>query len=318
MRVVVAEWMWDEAVARLRSSCDVLYDPDLWRDQPALREALEDAAALVVRNQTPVDGRLLDAGPRLCVVGRLGTGLDNVDTRALAQRGIRLVYAPGANAVATAEFTLLLALALARRLAAAAQAGRTGTWTRAELVGHDLAGATLGVLGLGRIGTLVARRARALGMDVVASHPRRQSDDPELREAGVHLVPLDAMLRSADIITLHVPLVPETRHIVGRRELALMKPGAVLVNTARGGLLDEAALAEALEDGWIAGAALDVRELEPPPPPDRLGGAPNVLLTPHIAGLSAESQRAACLRVAEEIIAALWERQVPAMVGGAR
>jgi D-3-phosphoglycerate dehydrogenase len=311
VRVVVTEWMWEEAVTMLGAAGTVLYEPGLWRSPGALQEALADAEALIVRNQTRVDRRLLGWAPRLRVLGRLGSGLDNVDTRALAEAGVRLVHTPGANAVATAEFTLLLALALARRLPAATRAAADRAWIRTDLVGRDLAGATLGVLGLGRVGTLVARRARALGMEVLAVHPRRRPDDPEVREAGVRLAPLEAVLRAADVVSLHVPLTPETHRLLGRHELALMRPTALLVNTARGGLVDEAALAEALQDGWIAGAALDVREVEPPPVPDPLAAAPNVLLTPHIAGLSAESQRAVCLRVAGEVLAALAAGSAP-------
>lgn len=314
MRVVVSEWMWEEAVDLLRRAAEVRYEPELWREPAALRDALAGTEALIVRNQTQIEAGLLDRSPELRVVGRLGSGLDNVDMRELVRRGIRLVSAPGANAVATAEFTLLLALALARRLPGAERAAAAGSWTRTELVGHDLAGAAIGVVGLGQVGSLVARRARAMGMEVLAAHPRRREDDPELREAGVRLMPLDAMLRAADVVSLHVPLDRSTHHILGRRELALMKPGALLINTARGGLVDERALAEALAEGWIAGAALDVRELEPPPLPDRLAAAPNVLLTPHVAGLSAESQRTACARVAEGVLAALREARVPELL----
>jgi D-3-phosphoglycerate dehydrogenase len=308
MRIVVAEWMWEEAVGVLDRAGRVHYDPELWRRPQALRAAIAGAEALVVRNQTRVDGELLAAAPRLRVVGRLGSGLDNVDSQAAAAAGVTVVYAPGANAVATAEFTLLLALSLARKLPVAAAAARAGKWARAELVGRDLAGAVLGVLGLGRVGTLVARRARALGMEVVTAHPRLQPDDPELRDVGARLLPLEGVLRSADVVTLHLPLRPDTYHLLGRRELALMKPGALLVNTARGGLIDEEALAQALAEGWIGGAALDVREQEPPPSPDPLAALPGVLLTPHVAGLSAESQRAACRRVAEDVVAVLAGR----------
>ncbi len=307
--------MSEEAVDRLGQAADVRYAPDLWSDPGGLVAALAGAHALIVRNQTQVDLSLVAAAPGLRVLGRLGSGLDNVDRRALTSRRIQLVHAPGVNAVATAEFTLMLALALARRLPAAARAAAVGAWTRTELIGHDLAGAAIGILGLGHVGSLVARRARAMGMEVLAAHPRRREDDPELREAGLRLMPLDSMLRAVDLISLHLPLEPATRHILGRRELALMKPGAFLVNTARGGLVDEDALAEALADGWIAGAALDVREVEPPPLPDPLAAAPNVLLTPHIAGLSAESQRTACLRVVEGVLEALGGDRVPQMAG---
>jgi (S)-sulfolactate dehydrogenase len=282
LRVVVSEWMWEDAVTLLGRAADVRYAPELWSDPVALGDALAGAQALIVRNQTHVGRALVAAAPDLRVVGRLGSGLDNVDQGALAAHGIELVHAPGANAVATAEFTLMLALAVARRLPAAARAASIGAWTRAE---------------------------------VLAAHPRLREDDPELRDAGVRLMAPDAMLRAADLVTLHLPLQAATHHILGRRELALMKPGAILVNTARGGLVDEAALAEALTEGWIAGAALDVREAEPPRLPDPLAAAPNILLTPHIAGLSAESQRTACLRVAEGVLGALREHRVPELAG---
>lgn len=309
MRVVVAEWMADAALAELRAAARVSYDPDLWRDPDHLTVALFGAQGLVVRNQCRVGAPLLAAAPDLKVIGRLGSGLDNIDLAAMRAAGIPVVHARGANAVATGEFTLLLALALTRQLPAAVAAATQGHWRRSALVGTDLAGARLGVVGLGHVGTVVARRARALGMEVLASHPARHPDDPEVRDCGARLVAPEVLLRTADVVSLHLPLRPATSHWLGRRRLALMRPDAVLINTARGALVDEAALGEALADGWIAGAALDVREQEPPPAPDPLAALPNVILTPHIAGLSAQAQRTACLRVVEGVLAVLGGRR---------
>jgi D-3-phosphoglycerate dehydrogenase len=303
--ILVAEFMAEEGLRVLRSFRETRYEPDLWRQPVRLRVLASEAAALVVRNLTPVDGGLLAAAPRLQVVGRLGVGLDNIDLAAARRHGVAVVYAPGANAVATAEFTLTLCLALARRLIPAAAAAASGRWEREAFAGCELAGRVLGVLGLGRIGRLVARRARALGMDVWAYHPSRGADDPEVRELGVRLVEREQLFRSADFVSLHLPLTAETRHLVGQGELALMRPDAFLINTARGGLVDERALARALREGWIAGAALDVREGEPPPRPDPLEGVPNLILTPHVAGLSREALRLTSLAVADDVVRVL-------------
>ncbi len=306
MRVVVVEFMSSEGLAVLAQGADLEYDPTLCERPAALRQALKAADGLVVRNRTQVDRGLLAAAPRLRVVGRLGAGLDNLDLPTLSQSGVEAVYAPGFNATATAEFTLTLAFALARRLRPEWLGGRGPDWQGREgAAGVELCGRAFGVIGLGSVGQTVARKARALGMAVVASQPNRTADDPLVRDLGVELRPLHDLLRQADVISLHCPLTPRTRGLIGRSELALVRPGSMLVNTARGGLVDEAALAQALREGWLAGAALDVRDPEPPLQPDPLDGVPGLIRTPHVAGLTQEAQRLTGLHVAHAVLRVL-------------
>lgn len=303
--VVVAEFCLYEAIRLLRQAGWVEYDPSLTRDPAHLAERLQRASALLVRNHTQVTAGLLDEAPHLKVVGRLGAGLDNIDLEACAERGVQVVYAPAANAVAVAEMTLALALTLAKDLPAAVRLGRTGTWTRSGYRGWELEGKTWGILGFGTIGREVAKRARAMGMQVVAHHPRKGPDHPDWTASGVAPLSRQQVMEQADVLSLHLSLTAETRQAIGTAELALLKPTAILINTSRGGVLDEGALADALEKRRLAGAALDVRQVEPPPPGDRLMSLENVVLTPHLAGLTEESQRRVCLGVAEDVLRAL-------------
>lgn len=307
MFITITETMWEPGLALLRTAGPTLYDPDLHRNPGRLVADLADARALVVRNSTRVTAELLAAAPVLQVVGRLGAGLDNVDLQACRRRGVAVVYAPGANAVSVAEHTLALILALARRLCPAHAAAREGRWEREALAGTELAGKTLGILGFGSIGRLVAERARALGMAIAVHHPRLSPADPDLTRLEARLVSLADLLRQADYLTLHLPLADGTRGILGEAELQSMKPGACLINTARGGLVDEDALARALQHGPLTGAALDVRSQEPPAPNDPLAPLPQVLLTPHVAGLTKEAQARTCLMVAEDVLRVLRE-----------
>ncbi len=304
-RVVVTEFCLYEGLRVLRSAGRVEYDPALGRDPLALAARLQGAVALVVRNQTQVTAPLLALAPHLRVVGRLGAGLDNIDLEACARIGVQVVYAPAAAAVAVAEMTLALALALAKDLPAAVRLGRAGTWARGAYRGFELAGKTWGILGFGAIGREVARRARALGMRVVAHHPRKGPDHPDWRDLGVTPLSRQEVIALADVLSLHLPLTAEARHTIGRLELGCMKPTALLINTGRGGTLDEEALADALEKGRLAGAALDVREVEPPPAGDRLQTLENVILTPHLAGLTQEAQQRVCTGVASDVLRVL-------------
>jgi phosphoglycerate dehydrogenase-like enzyme len=274
------------------------YEPNLWRDPEALRQALAGATALIVRNRIRVDGALLEAAPRLRVVGRLGTGLDNVDQEALGARGVALVHAPGANAPGVAEYVLAALFHLARGLPRAAQGE-----DRLALGGFELAGKTLGLVGLGEVGLRVAHRAKTLGMRVVGYDPLRRPWEAALEVAGVEFLPLEEVLAEAQFLSLHAPLTPETRGLVGREVLARMRPGAYLINTARGELVDHHALYEALRSGHLAGAVLDVTDPEPLPPDHPLRELENCLLTPHIAGLTRESQA----RVGERVVRGILE-----------
>ncbi len=305
-RVVIAEFMDEAAVAVLAAGHDTLYDASLVEREADLRAACADAEALVVRNRTQVNRALLAGASKLRVVGRLGVGLDNIDVAACAERGIVVIPATGANALAVAEYVIAAALQLVRGVYASTAEVATGQWPRGRLSnGREIAGKTLGVVGFGDIGRRVTRLARALGMRTVAYDPALAATDPAWAENGAACVALGELLATADIVTLHIPLAPTTRHLIDAARLASMKPDAVLINTARGGVVDEAALAAALRAGRLGGAALDVFEREPLAAESALDGCPNLVLTPHIAGLTRESNARVSALVADRVAAAL-------------
>ncbi|HMQ29480.1 MAG TPA: hydroxyacid dehydrogenase [Chloroflexaceae bacterium] len=309
MRVVISELIWEPALEPLRAAgAEPVYAADLWRRPDDLRAALAGAEALVVRNQTRVTGDLLAAAPRLKVVGRLGVGLDNIDLAAARERSVQVVFARSSNAVAVAEYVFAAMFEAARRLAAATADVRAGGWDRQGFTGSELYGKTLGIVGLGDIGGRLARRAQAFGMRIVASDPQVTTSSPTVAEYGVALLPLDRLLAESDFVSLHVPLVPATAGMINAERLALMKPTAWLINTARGGVIDEAALADALRAGRLGGAALDVRASEPPGPDDPLAGAPNLVLSPHIAGITAESHERTATMVVDDVLRVLGGR----------
>jgi (S)-sulfolactate dehydrogenase len=303
--VVVSEWVDERALARLAARHTVVSDPRLHADVPALHAALAEAEAWVVRNQTRVDAAALAVAPRLRLVGRVGVGLDNLDLDALRTAGVAVTWAPGSNAASVAEYVLGALLHLWRRFDAATDHVRGGGWDRQAFMGHEAMGRTLGVVGLGDIGARVARRAAAFGLRVVATDPLLHDASFAVQELGARLMALPELLAESDAVTLHVPLVPATRGLIGAEAIGRMRPGALLVNTSRGGLVDEAALAAALRDGRLGGAALDVRDREPPGAIDPLAGAPRLLLTPHVAGITHESNARASLHVADEVLRAL-------------
>ena len=276
------------------------------RAAAALAAAIADADALIVRNRTQVDRGLVDAAPRLRVVGRLGVGLDNIDVAACAERGIEVIPATGANALAVAEYVVTMALFLLRGTYAATAEVAAGRWPRAALSsGREIAGKTLGVVGFGGIGRRVATLSRGLGMRVVAHDPALAAGAKAWQEADARCDSLDDLLRVSDAVTLHVPLTPATRHLIDGQRLALMKPDAVLVNTARGGVVDEDALAASLRSGALGGAALDVFEREPLPAGSALANCPNLVLTPHVAGVTRESNVRVSAMIAERVAAFL-------------
>ena len=288
--IVITEFMDACAVDSLRADFDVHYDPDLHADAAGIPAVLGRARALIVRNRTRVDARLLAAGPRLVAVGRLGVGLDNIDLDACAKRDVSVHPATGANVVAVAEYVVAAMLVMLRGAYHATDRVLAGEWPRTALIGREASGKTLGIVGFGAIGRAVAGRAAALGVDVAAFDPILSSGDPAWSTLGVRRFDdLGAMLGVCDVVTLHVPLTETTRHLVGAAEIAAMKPDACIVNTARGGVLDETALVDALVCGKLAAAALDVFEDEPLPAHSRLEGIPNLYLTPHIAGLTEEA-----------------------------
>lgn len=271
----------------------------------AFEEALPRAHGLVVRSATKVRGELLERARSLRVVGRAGVGVDNIDMEACTARGIAVCNAPAGNTVSAAELTLALMLALIRQVPAADASVRAGEWARSRFKGVELRGRTLGLVGAGRIGGEVARRCRAFGMRVLAYDPYLTEERAE--DLRVERVSLGEAISGADVLTLHVPLTDDTRGLVGTDELARMKEGAYLVNVARGGVVDEAALAEALTSGGLAGAALDVFADEPLAADSPLRSAPNLVLTPHLGASTAEAQELVASEIAEAVRAALAE-----------
>ena len=308
-RVVVTEFMDAPAVASLRARHDVVYDPTLVDRADALRAAMADADALVVRNRTRVDAALIGAAARLAVVGRLGVGLDNIDVAACGKRGIAVIPATGANALAVAEYVVGTAMMMLRGAYQATADVAAGRWPRERLsAGREIHGKTLGLVGFGGIGRLAARLARALGMTLVAHDPAIDPNAAVWNEFATQPLALDELFAGADVVSLHVPLVDATRNLVDARRLALLKPHAILINTARGGIVDEAALAAALRAGRLGGAALDVFASEPLAAGSPLADAPNLLLTPHIAGVTAESNARVSAMIAERVDQALQAR----------
>ena len=306
MRIVISEFMDRPAVEELTSRFDVHYDKDLVDRPPELAARLADADALIVRNRTQVDAALLSAAPKLRVVGRLGVGLDNLDTDACARRGITVIPASGANAQAVAEYVIAAAMLLLRGAYFATADVAAGRWPRAALSGgRELAGRTVGLIGFGGIGRLTGGLARALGMRTIGSDPLLPASSPAWAADATRACTLDELLREADVVSLHVPLEAATRNLMNAQRLAIMKPDAMLINTSRGGVVDEAALADALREGRLGGAALDVFEREPLPAASPLAGCPNLLLTPHIAGVTRNSNERVSSLIASKVAAAL-------------
>lgn len=304
--ILISEFMDEAAVATLTARFDVLSNPRLVDDRPALIALLGDARALIVRNRTQVDREVLAAAPSLRVVGRLGVGLDNINTVECAARGIEVIPATGANADSVAEYVLLAAGLLLRQAFAASEEVAEGQWPRAQYSeGRELAGKLLGLVGFGSVGQRTASKARALGMRVAAFDPLLAADDAVWRASGTLRLGLDDLVAESDIVSLHLPLMNETRNLFDRGRLGRMKRGAILVNTARGGIVDETALSELLRFGRIGGAAIDVFAQEPLPARSPLAGVPNVLLTPHVAGLTVESNRRVSTMIAQKVLEVL-------------
>jgi D-3-phosphoglycerate dehydrogenase len=287
MKIVIADDLPTSAVDLLRGEPGWVVDARAGRQPDVLAADLADADALLVRSATKVTSALLAAAPRLRIVGRAGTGVDNIDVPAASGRGILVVNAPGANSISVAEHACALILALARMVPAADHAMKDARWEKKKFLGSEVRGKTLGIAGLGRIGQEVAQRARAFGMRVIAHDPFISKE--VAASLGVELMSLDEVCAAADYLTLHLPSTPETKHLFNDARLTTCKPGLRLVNTARGELVDEAALRRAIEAGVIGGAALDVFETEPPKDWS-LAQLPQVIATPHIAASTEEAQ----------------------------
>jgi D-3-phosphoglycerate dehydrogenase len=303
--VLLAEPLATEGIAVLRSG-GVEVREAFDQTPAALRSMVADADGLIVRSKTKVDAELLAAAPALRVVGRAGVGVDAIDVAAATKAGIVVLNTPDASTIATAEHTIACMLALCRHLSAGHDRIEAGEWSAKGLMGSELSGKTLGVIGLGRIGSAVAARAKAFGMQVIA-HDAFVSE-ARAEAMGAKLVALDDLLTRADYVTLHAPLTPQTKGLVGAREIGLMRSDARLVNCARGGLLDEAALLAALDVGHLAGAALDVVRDEPPTPDAavwRLLRHPKVFATPHLAGSTREAQARIAADLCRDVVAVL-------------
>lgn len=293
MKVVISEFMDEEAVRDGLAGLDVVYDPKLVDDPANLARALADADGLIVRNRTQVRGAVLDAAPALKVVGRLGVGLDNIDLGACRNRSIAVYPATGANDVSVAEYVIATALMLLRGAYRATPALAAGTWPRNQLVGREMRGRRIGFIGFGATARETAKRALALGMEALAHDPFVPADHPAWTTptGSVRPAAIDEIIAGCNVISLHVPLVPETRNLIDADAISRMPPGAIVINASRGGVVNEEALVAALKSGRLGGAALDVFASEPL---DAAQGAlfaevPNLILTPHIAGVTEES-----------------------------
>jgi (S)-sulfolactate dehydrogenase len=291
--IVISEFMDEAALREGLSGFDVLYDANLVDRPGDLAAAVGQARALIVRNRTQVTRELLDHAPALSCIGRLGVGLDNIDTAACEARGVTVYPATGANDVSVAEYVITAAMTLLRGAYSATPDVIAGAWPRSRLMGKEISGKRLGLIGFGSIARETAKRAAALDMAVTAHDPFVSPEHPAWSQPYGRVVrlDLDELIATADVISLHVPLTPETRNLIDAAALGRMKAGAVLINAARGGVVDEAAVAAALREGRLAGVALDVFEEEPLSAAHAriFAGCPNLVLTPHVAGVTQES-----------------------------
>jgi D-3-phosphoglycerate dehydrogenase len=302
-RVLVADRLAPEGMAILRQAVDagqLQVDERVGMKPDELCRAVGDYDALIVRSASTVTSDVIAAAPRLRVIGRAGIGVDNIDVEAATRRGIAVMNTPGGNNVTTAEHAISMLLSLARSIPQATASMKAGKWEKSKFTGTEISNKTLGIVGVGNIGRLVAERAQGLKMKVIAHDPFITEE--KARAMGIELVGFDALLQRADFVSIHTPLLPETRNLLNAAALAKMKPTARLVNCARGGIVDETALAEALEARKLAGAALDVFEQEPVPADHPLLRLDNVICTPHLGAATAEAQVAVSVAVAEQIV----------------
>lgn len=296
--IVVTEFMDEKALARVSQAHHVHFDPQLYQDSEAMAKAIDGADALIVRNLTQVNRDLLDLSPNLVAVGRLGVGLDNIDLQACADRKIRVYPATGANADSVAEYVVTNAIALLRQFPRSHRLMSQQPWPRnACSSGREAPGRLLGLIGFGDIGYRTAKLALALGFRVLAYDPA-----PKIKHPDVQLSDLQTVLSQCDVISLHVPLTDQTRHLLNREAIRSLKPGCILINTARGGIIEEAALLEALQSGHVGGAAIDVFADEPLKASSPLMTCENVVLTPHIAGVTQDSNQRVSDMIADVIL----------------
>lgn len=309
MRIVISEFMDDVAVDRLRAAFGkdaVHYDAKLVDRPDDMGVAVADCEVFIVRNRTQVRGALLDACKQAKVIGRLGVGLDNIDVSACEARGMKVIPATGANALAVAEYVIATAMLLRRASYQSTYDVAAGKWPRNQLSsGRETAGSTLGLVGFGSIGQLTAHLARGLGMNIIAYDPALPDTHVAWKAIGATRVTFDELLAQADVVSLHIPLLDSTKNLFNADRIARMKAGAVLINTSRGGIVDDAALVAALKSGKLGGAAIDVFTQEPLPASDVFSGCPNLILTPHIAGVTFEANVRVSSMIADAVIKAL-------------
>ena len=302
--ILITENIGGRWVDELKSKYQVVIDPTLWKSPDKIKAALPGCRALIVRNQTKVNADLLSVADKLQVIGRAGAGLDNIELPAATSKGIVVASTPDQNSISVAELTLAMMLSLARKVFPANQHTHGGGWERQKFVGTELYGKNFGVVGLGRIGLLTALRARALGMNIIAHDSYISPDAVAVAETHAELMDLNTMLSQADFVSCHMPLTPETKNFFDYERFSKMKPTAFFFNLARGEVVDENGLLQALKENKIAGAGLDVREQEPPSSTP-FAGMENVILTPHIAAFTREAQERVVAAVCQDIAAVL-------------
>ncbi len=303
--ILVTESITGNSMDQLRREFDLGFEPELWSDPGKLKTAIEGVKALVVRNQTQVTGEIIAAADALRIIARAGAGLDNIDLDAASEAGIVVSSTPQANSISVAELAVGLMIGLTRQIPAADWDTRAGGWNRRIFTGGELSGKTLGVVGFGRIGVLTATRAKVFGMDIIGHDDYVDPESAPVKKLGARMVSLDELLAQADFITCHVPLNDGTREMFNADLFEKMKPRAFFINTSRGEVVDENALARALQNGQIGGAALDVRQVEPPDAASPLNGLGNVILTPHIAAFTHEAQSRVVDAVCRDVRAVL-------------
>jgi D-3-phosphoglycerate dehydrogenase len=299
-KVFVSDPISDMGIQQLHDAEDVMIEKKTGLTEEEIIEIIGDYDALLVRSQTTVTKRIMEAGTKLKVIGRAGVGVDNIDLDAATSRGIVVINAPDGNTISTCEHTFAMMMSLARNIPQAYKKTISGEWDRKSFVGVELSNKTLGVIGMGRIGSEVAKRAKAFGMDVVAYDPFLTEERAE--KLGVVLGSVNDVSAKADFITVHTPLTNETRHIIGKAQFEIMKKGVRVINCARGGIIDEAALVEAIDQGIVAGAAFDVFEKEPPEADHPFLNNPKIIVAPHLGASTVEAQENVAIDVAEEVL----------------
>jgi (S)-sulfolactate dehydrogenase len=300
--ILISEFISPQALQFLREKHEVIYDPELYKEPLKIKESIKSVQGFIVRNLTQVNEDILSAAPDLKVVGRLGVGLENIQLPACAQRNIKVIPATGANAQSVAEYVIGSVIALSRRFQEATQITLEGKWPRPQFSGQpECFGKNMGIIGFGSIGRVLAQKANAIGLHCMAYDPFITESEVKMNGFTVPILPIADLLEKSDYVSLHLPLSPETKNLFNAAVLDLMKGGAIIINTARGGILDEHALAERLRSGRIGGAAIDVFSAEPAKDLSHFANITNLILTPHIAGITEESNERVSQLIANEV-----------------